>query len=408
MKTSLLRYLAIIILIFFYVVTALVSNIFSLYRRPFTIKKNKLLVIGTFHNPNWFHAHVTPLTQAGFDSVILITDEKLDDLENLVYECPPVIMQKLLTRALAKFIWTIYCGYKYKPDLYMGYHIFPAAISALVVARLLNRPACFQDTSGPLELEGGGWNAENRLLTSLGGPSKLVEAAVNLVVRRFDLIVVRGSGSKYYIRKIGYKNTIATITGSVMMPSKLTPILKRDIDIVFVGRLTEYKRPDRCIEVLSQVKTKLPKIRAILIGDGPDKQALEQRVSNLGLLENVTFLGQRKDVPVWLAKSKIYLLTSRWEGVSIAMLEAMGNGVVPIVSNVGDLTDYVINNETGYVHDGDDIDGYSESIVSILDNDKELTRLSRQCIDMISTRSSRSAVASKWQLNLGQVISNYK
>ncbi len=408
MKKLLFRYLAIIVLFFLYIATALTSDIFSLYRRSFPIKKNKLLVIGTFHNPNWFHAHVTPLTQAGFNNVILVTDEKLDDLENLVYECPPAIMQKLLTRAVAKFIWTIYCGYKYKPDLYMGYHIFPAAISALVVARLLNRPACFQDTSGPLELEGGGWNAENRLLTSLGGPSKLVETAVNLVVRRFDLIVVRGSGSERYIRKIGYKNTTATITGSVIMPSKLMPIIKRNIDIVFVGRLTEYKRPDRCIEVLSEVKKKLPTVRAILIGDGPDRHGLEQRVLNLGLQENVTFLGQRKDVPDWLKKSKIYLLTSRWEGVSIAMLEAMGNGVVPIVSNVGDLTDYIINNKTGYVHDGDDIHGYSESIISVLNDDEKLNRLSRKCTDIINISSSRHAVASKWQLNLGQVISNYK
>jgi glycosyltransferase involved in cell wall biosynthesis len=286
----------------------------------------------------------------------------------------------------------------------MGYHIFPAAVSALVIARLFNRPACYQDTSGPLELEGGGWHAENPLLAALQRPSRLIERAAAAVVREFDSVVVRGSGAEEYIRQIGYRGAVATITGSVEPAGPWREFAARPIDIAFVGRLTEYKRPDRFIAAIAEVAKALPAVRAVVIGDGPDAAALKARAHQLGIASNVQFLGKRSDVDQLLAQSRVFLLTSRWEGLSIAMLEAMAAGAVPVVADVGDLADLVQTGATGFVCAPDDIAGYARACVQPLSSEAQWTALSRQATRSSLARSGIDAIARRWSAHLRAVI----
>jgi len=138
-----------------YAVTRWVSRRFARARagRP----TGCIVVIGTFHNPNWFHSHIRPLARSGVGTVVLICDEPVDSIRGVRVHCPPRLLQVLVTRAGAKLVWAVLCGWRYRPDLYMVYHIFPCALIALFVARLFGRPASYQVTSGVLELEGGGW-----------------------------------------------------------------------------------------------------------------------------------------------------------------------------------------------------------------------------------------------------------
>jgi glycosyltransferase involved in cell wall biosynthesis len=368
-----------------------------------------MLAIGTFHNPNWIQSHLRPLARAGIGSVILVCDSEVRAMasaamDNVRFECPPRWMSAVLTRAGAKFVWSLRCAWRYRPDLYMGYHIFPAAISALAIARLFNRPACYQDTSGPLELEGGGWHAENPLLTALQRPSRLIERAAAAVVREFDSVVVRGSGAEDYIRRIGYRGAVATITGSVEPAGPWRDFASRGIDIAFVGRLTEYKRPDRFIAVIAEVAKALPSVRAVMIGDGPDTAVLKARAHELGIASNVQFLGRRSDVDQLLAQSRVFLLTSRWEGLSIAMLEAMAAGAVPVVADVGDLADLVESGSTGFIVAPEDIAGYARGCVQALSSEQAWTALSRQATSASLARSGIDAISRRWSLHLRSVI----
>ena len=374
-----------------------------------TRRSGCILAIGTFHNPNWIQSHIRPLARAGVGTVILVCDSEVaamatEPLDNVFFECPPSWMRAALTRAGAKFAWALRCAWRYRPDLYMGYHIFPAAVSALVIARLFNRPACYQDTSGPLELEGGGWNAENALLTALQRPSRLIERAAAAVVREFDSVVVRGSGAGAYIRRIGYRGSMETITGSVEPAGPWREFASRPIDIAFVGRLTEVKRPDRCIAAIAEVARALPGLRAVMVGDGPDGPALKAQAVALGVGSNVQFLGRRSDVDLLLARSRVFLLTSRWEGLSIAMLEAMAAGAVPVVADVGDLSDFVENGSTGFIVPPDDIAGYARACLQALSSEQAWTALSRKATRSSLARSGIDAIARRWSRHLRAVI----
>ncbi|HED16888.1 MAG TPA: glycosyltransferase [Gammaproteobacteria bacterium] len=387
-----------------YSATIILSKVFGLRKRKVWTNSGNILVVGTFHNPNWFFAHILPLSMSETGEIILVCDERVADVEGVTYECPPVWMSRLFSRALAKFIWTIRCGFKYRPDLYMGYHIFPAAITALIAARIFNRPSCYQDTSGPLELEGGGWAAENPLLVALGGASAWIEKLVFAVVRQFDLVIVRGCDARDFIRKTGYSREIAIITGSVEDDVLLKDLDEREYDLVFVGRLTEYKRPDQFVRLVTSLKEEFPGIRAAMIGDGPDRGLLEQMAVQSGVNESITFFGRISNVSDIVSNSKIFILTSRWEGLSIAMIEAMSVGTVAVVVDVGDLKDLVDHANNGYVV-GQDQHATMVSYVSGLLNESDIWRkfsiaANKDALEM----SGRNNISRKWAIHIEKLI----
>lgn len=403
MKKLALAAVSRVILSICYVSFGLISSVLRRKKCGHWRRSGRILVIGTFHNPNWFHAHIGPLARSGVE-VILVCDEPVDQMDGVTYACPPVLLSKIITRAAAKFVWAIISGIRYSPDLYMGYNIFPAAQSALVVARLFGRPACYQATCGALELEGGGWHAENRILCSLDGPSKLVERLVFASVREFDLIVVRGTRARQFIRQTGYRGRLAIITGSVKKQEVWQEQNCRETDVILVGRLTEYKRPDRFISVVAGVARQLPKVKVWVAGEGPDLSELQKQADELGVAKNIEFLGKRKDVPALLAKSKVFVLTSRWEGLAIAMIEAMTAGTVPVVSDVGDLRDLADDGTNGYVVQEDDIDGFARRITRLLTDESLWRQYSLAAVNAAVGYSSLKAVSERWRESLQEVI----
>ena len=355
-----------------------------------------VLLIGTFHNPNWLYAHVEPISQSGYGPVRLVCDAPVGDVPGVEYCCPPPWARRIFPRAVAKLVWAVKAMRRQDIDLVMGYHVFPAGVIALVVARAFRVPAAFQVTSGELELEGGGWHAENRLLVALGKPSRVVERAVVAMTREFDLLVVRGTRAKTWLRDAGCVQPIATITGSVPYPERVPEFEERRYDAVFVGRLTEYKRPDRMLDVFEHLAAAGHEFRVLIVGDGPDREALMERASAAGLDGFLTWAGQLSDIPPCLLQARVFVLTSRWEGVSIAMLEAMACGCVPVVSDVGDLRDIVTDGETGYILPEDDIQGYAARIASLLSDSGTWRKLSSRAREVARQRCSKPVVAARW------------
>src|SRR5690606_29013065 len=141
---------------------------------------------------------------------------------------------------------------------------------------------------------------------------------------------------------------------------------------------------------------------ALVIGDGPDRDALVRTAGEAGLEACVTWAGQLADVPARLLESRVFLLTSRWEGVSIAMLEAMACGCVPVVSDVGDLRDVVADGENGYVLSGDDIDGYVARLEALLSDRSHWERLSSNARATARRTAGKDVVAARWSETIGR------
>lgn len=395
--SSVKRWIAITAITVLYGIAIIIAKIMGRARqRDHAPERIKVLAIGTFHNPNWFLAHITPLAKSGIADVYLVADGHITTMDNVYQVCPPEWACKVFSRAGAKAIWAFGAAWRERPDMYMGYAIFPAATVALVLARLFRRPACFQLTSGQLELAGGGNAAENRMLGALGKPSRWAERVAFSLTRQFDLIIVRGSRAAKYLRDLGYTHPIEAVTGSVQMPESVSTQTERSNDLIFVGRLTERKRPDDFIEVVARLKPEFPDISAIMVGDGPESDAIASLIEHHGLQDNVELAGLRTDVDQLLARSKLFVLVSRWEGVSIAMLESMSSGCVPVCSDVGDLADVLIDDQNGYLLKIGDLDGFADRIQRLLGDDQHRQRFSDDARATAVDKVSREAITARW------------
>jgi len=98
-----------------------------------------------------------------------------------------------------------------------------------------------------------------------------------------------------------------------------------------VGRLAQQKGYDVLVAAAAEVAKTDPEVRFVIVGDGTEAQALRQQVDELGLAEQVILTGRRSDVETLLAGMDLFACSSRWEGLSTVLMEAMAAGL-PIVA----------------------------------------------------------------------------
>ena len=145
-----------------------------------------------------------------------------------------------------------------------------------------------------------------------------------------------------------------------------------EYDVVFVGRLTYQKNPQRLMQVLAKVVAKMPQVKVGIVGTGELESEIKSLGNELEIEKNVSFLGFQSNPLKILHNAKVMVMTSRWEGTPMCALEAMALGV-PIVSTPTDgLKELVINGQNGFLSDDDS--ELCAGIVNIID-DTELHKV---------------------------------
>ena len=398
-----------ILLISTYLFTWFVSVLARMIPRRSWKPTGRIIVTGTIFNPNWYLSHITPLTRSGIEEVILVIDEPLQPMERVRFACPPKWFARIISPFGAKAIWMLYAGIRYKPDLYMGYNLVAGGCTALIAGSILGRPSCYQMTGGQLVLSTISSDVEAFEFVKAGKlrhwVSKAIERLAIKVIKQFSLIIVRGNKAKTFLARYGIIDKVAIITGSVKVFTK--PVEDgRTIDIVFVGRLNPIKQVDQFIKIVKEVSETIPSVKAVIVGDGPLMENLKIEVERLGLTGNIEFMGKRHDVETILACSRLFVLTSKSEGSSIAMAEAMAAGVVPVVADVGELSDLVKDGLNGYLIEPDNIDNYIMHVSLLLSNKILWNKLSRKAIETSEKYCNLNTISNKWRRCIQPVIAS--
>ena len=119
--------------------------------------------------------------------------------------------------------------------------------------------------------------------------------------------------------------------------------------ISVVARLDPSKGHDVLLRAAAALRSRHGRARYLLVGAGPAASTLRRHVERLGLSDQVVFLGVREDVPAILAASDLFVLPSRNEGLSQALLEAMALGLPVVATEVGGTADAVRSERTGWL-----------------------------------------------------------
>lgn len=125
-------------------------------------------------------------------------------------------------------------------------------------------------------------------------------------------------------------------------------------DIIFAGRLIKEKNVDVLIKAVKLLKEKLPDVKCIIIGDGPERKRLERLTEAFGLKQNVIFKGFLEDhneVISYMKASKVFVLPSIREGFSIVALEANACGlpVITVRHSMNATCDLIRNGINGFI-----------------------------------------------------------
>lgn len=145
-------------------------------------------------------------------------------------------------------------------------------------------------------------------------------------------------------------------------------------DVVYLGRLTYPKNPQRVIDVLGKVIRVKNNLKVAIIGTGDLSDEIVQMIKYKKLETNIDYLGFQTNPYKILHDSKVMIMTSRWEGTPMCALEAMSLGV-PIVSTPTDgLNELVLDGDTGYLSSDDD--ALANKICNILNNEQLRKKLS--------------------------------
>ncbi len=113
--------------------------------------------------------------------------------------------------------------------------------------------------------------------------------------------------------------------------------------LVFVGRLTQIKRPDRLIELARYLQQNNPEAHLLIAGAGELLEKLQSESESLP----ITFLGWRNDIELILSASNIALLCSDNEGIPLTLIQASQAGLPIVSTNVGSVSDIVVDGLTG-------------------------------------------------------------
>ena len=122
-----------------------------------------------------------------------------------------------------------------------------------------------------------------------------------------------------------------------------------EIYCAFIGRITQIKRPDRFLDVTSQVQADNVNVHFIVAGAGEKLHYCQDRVSSENL--PVTFLGWREDIEVVLAAADFVILTSDNEGTPLSLIQAGMVGIPVVATNVGSTNEIVVDGQTGFLTD---------------------------------------------------------
>lgn len=296
--------------------------------------------------PNYFLELAKALVDQG-NKVIIVFDGKHKEpaLNNdRLFETWP---SERPTR-LKDFIFYYNLCKKYQPDVVLGQ--FSSTNITLIVGRLLSVPNRIIY-----------WHTMFLQLKADSTKSKLISKTRHwtkkILLRYFSTLIMTNSSATKNDLTDNYKlSNIKVFNYLIPDPIKLNSIVKkkeRDFAISFIGRIDKSKGQELIINEIPDVITHYPKLNFYFVGDGTEKNRLEEKCLKLNITKNVTFTGPvtLDSVYGFMGKSLIHISASIEEAFGLVNAEALSVGTPILANKVGGIVDVLREGENGFFLD---------------------------------------------------------
>jgi glycosyltransferase involved in cell wall biosynthesis len=128
---------------------------------------------------------------------------------------------------------------------------------------------------------------------------------------------------------------------------QITNIKENDFIVGTISELHKNKNVDTMIDVVSELKDKIPNIKYVVIGEGEERSRLQLKIDTIGLNENVLLIGKVENAKRLLKAFDIFVLTSKTEALPYVLLEAGFVGLPILASRVGGIPEIIDNDKSG-------------------------------------------------------------
>lgn len=207
---------------------------------------------------------------------------------------------------------------------------------------------------------------------------------------------------KYYQPKLKVYNLPVGYNDEELLNQVKVPIANRSAHkIINIARIDEQKRLEDSINVIAAVKKDVPDVTLDIWGyvyQEDLKQKLDTQIKTLGLEDTVKFRGYASDMNKIYNGAQLEILTSRYEGNPLSIIEALGHGVPVIAYDIFyGPSDTINSGVTGYLIQEHDITGMANQIVKLFKNDAELQELSDHAYEESKTKFSAENAWEAWK-----------
>ncbi len=155
--------------------------------------------------------------------------------------------------------------------------------------------------------------------------------------------------------------------------------------VAMVSCLKPQKCPEDFLRLASLVREGVPDVKFILVGDGVLRPRINKMIRELKLEKNIILTGWRRDVPQVISSADVFMLTSLWEGLPIAVLEACAAARPVIATDTGGIKEVIREGENGYLNAPHDIKGMSERLSSLLGDAEKRRLLGQKAKDSLNS-----------------------
>lgn len=229
-----------------------------------------------------------------------------------------------------------------------------------------------------------------------------------LAFKRINGFVFQSEGARnYFSEKIQKKSIVIHNSVSILDDKYMIPCKQRKKKIITVGRLHPQKNQKILIDAFSKIANDLPEFELDIYGDGELKSELQEQICKLGMGNRIYLRGTVKNILDYVYESSIFVLSSDYEGLPNALMEALAMGVPCISTDCkpGGAKTLIKDGLNGWIVPRGNVDMLAKKIKEVLNTEIDNCLLQREAINFRLTHSSKT-VFNKWEEYINLLYKN--